>query len=931
MKKTKIKDITRNIRKNLVSWLAISIVMMIGCGVYFGAFFYADALEDTGEELFLATGYEDMDAIMYRGIRAEEIASLSELDGISDAEGTYLFKDLTAYAKDEKLSVTLVGLTERIGTAELLAGTYPAAADECALTSDTMEKYGIALGDSVRISAAEGLPEGFLKKESYTVTAEVAHADDYRTGYTNYMFLPQEAFDAGALDGMYTYVRIDADIPENVGTFDDAYFETLRPIADTLRGRLNEIGEKRTKELREKAEEQLEEKRGEFAAALADAEQELSSAEDEISSGESMLADAREQLAAAETALDQKEAELSNAERQYGMTLTGPRQELAAARNELADKKNELAEKETELSEAKEKLAEGRTSYQEKKSEGEAELADAEKEIGELDASVYVLLTRNEKDGFVSLKQMVDVLKRLATVFVAIFLIIGVVVVSSTLSIVIDAQKKQIGTMKAYGFRNGEIIAKYLTYGVSAAIFGMLLSILLCAVLERIIAHVIGGMFCREAPLFTFRGLDFAVFLIAEVLLAALVSAIVTYRSAIRTSAVDLMNGVSGEKKKRHQAGTGGKGTLYSRLIFRNMRSDLARVIASVIIVAGSCLMMGVGFTLYGAFNTMMSRSHAEEMHYELELYGGAEATEKTEEALRERLQSEGISFTEITKKETFYRYDDVQEMATVLALPEEVVPDYIELRDMDGKETGLPEGSDVLVQNRIAERQDVDPGAAIILYDSDMRAQETAVSGIFCNYYGRVLIVSEQGYEKIFGEAPAPNTFLVRAGERDPETIAEMIATDFPDYAITYEDRLPEGFSGLTKMYNALVVVMAGLSIIMSVFVLLNLVNIFVRRRRNELIIMGANGFSYRERIGYLLRETIMMIVCGLLGGVLVGAALTDFLVRTVEAADTTFNRSVSPTAWMIACLLEAGFAFAISAISFRAVKNLNFTDLTK
>ncbi len=96
-------------------------------------------------------------------------------------------------------------------------------------------------------------------------------------------------------------------------------------------------------------------------------------------------------------------------------------------------------------------------------------------------------------------------------------------------------------------------------------------------------------------------------------------------------------------------------------------------------------------------------------------------------------------------------------------------------------------------------------------------------------------------------------------------------------------------------------------------------------------MIIMGANGFSYPERIGYLLRETVLMTVLGLLVGILVGAGLTSFLVRTVEAADTTFNRSVSPISWGIACLLEAGFALAINAFAFRSVKKLDFTDLTK
>ena len=59
MKKTLLKETGRNIRKNLMSWIAIAVVTMIGCGVYCGVFFYADAMERDAQEYFIQTNYED--------------------------------------------------------------------------------------------------------------------------------------------------------------------------------------------------------------------------------------------------------------------------------------------------------------------------------------------------------------------------------------------------------------------------------------------------------------------------------------------------------------------------------------------------------------------------------------------------------------------------------------------------------------------------------------------------------------------------------------------------------------------------------------------------------------------------------------------------------------------------------------------------------
>ena len=93
----------------------------------------------------------------------------------------------------------------------------------------------------------------------------------------------------------------------------------------------------------------------------------------------------------------------------------------------------------------------------------------------------------------------------------------------------------------------------------------------------------------------------------------------------------------------------------------------------------------------------------------------------------------------------------------------------------------------------------------------------------------------------------------------------------------------------------------------------------------------MAVNGFSYRQRIGYLLRETVATTVLGLVIGMAGGWALTDYLVRIIEPTDAMFDRSIQPVAWIIACVIETIFALLINFFAFRRVKQYQMTDLTR
>jgi putative ABC transport system permease protein len=266
-----------------------------------------------------------------------------------------------------------------------------------------------------------------------------------------------------------------------------------------------------------------------------------------------------------------------------------------------------------------------------------------------------------------------------------------------------------------------------------------------------------------------------------------------------------------------------------------------------------------------------------------------------------------------------------------VISAPEEVYPEYLEVTDLRGKTAYTPSENGILVSNRISEKTGLKTGDAMQVCDEDYQPHTVTAGSVCRNYLGRNLYFSPEDYRSVFGEEPENNTFLVRVEHSARDTLREELKGKFPGLDLEYTDEIPTTLSGLKSTYNVIVYLMTALSILMPVFVLLNLVNIFVSRRKNEVIIMAVNGFSWAEQRGYLLKETVATTVSGLVLGIVGGYALTAFLVRIVESGDSMFVRSFNPKAWLFAAVVESVFALIINAISYRRVKKLKLTDIAK
>lgn len=84
------------------------------------------------------------------------------------------------------------------------------------------------------------------------------------------------------------------------------------------------------------------------------------------------------------------------------------------------------------------------------------------------------VLTRAENAGYVSFENDSSIISGVANIFPVFFILIAMLVCITTMTRMVDEERTQIGVLKALGFGNGAITAKYLLYAGSATLIGWL-------------------------------------------------------------------------------------------------------------------------------------------------------------------------------------------------------------------------------------------------------------------------------------------------------------------------------------------------------------------------------------------------------------------------------------------------------------------------
>ncbi len=1015
MKRTQFLDAIRNIQGRIVSFLSITITVIMGVSGLLCIFFIGSAMNSYASDYYRKYHFKDFDIVSSMGISDDNIQKLIEDPIIRDVEGNFIM-DGTMRFKDDTERVSLMSVTQRISIPTIVEGTMPEQPDECALDPEMMALLEITIGDQVTLAPIQQDMDKLLKERTFTVTGKFVHPDYTDKDDNEIVLLPEIAFDKEALSDGYLRAYIEIEMDDRYRKLLDPDYDSIIDSAeDHIRDLSAELSRDRSEEIKAKAWETYDQKKAEADdqlddgyKKLIDGEQELytqkHTAETKISGaledltgselkfsdglrqilqgeqqyqdGITQIENARAKLASVRAQLDQgyaqyqqyaaigsffsfllggydplasARAQLAAGEAQYQQGVAALNQKIADAdlpgasakidasweklkegRAKLDDSwiayEENCQEADIKISDGYARLEDGKTEYLDKKSEAMQKLEDGKKEVESIDESRFIVVNRNANAGYLQFFVSIRAINGFGLIFVPMFALVGCLVIYSTIAIIIDEQKRQVGALKAMGFRNGEIRNKYLIFGIGATLIGVLVGIALSLFLERVILNTINNKYNIGALPLRFIPVTAAIVCLGTLITAFFVVWI-SCRNLLKSTAVGLMNG-SEPAKRTLKKSSGRNRSLYSHLIFSNIVTEIPRVLMSMVIIIASVLLIGIGFSMRAAFNGAFDTQEHEIYRYDLliTLNEGADDKEKEKEkkALISLMNEQNISYLPVLYKAASYRTENGSGGFFILC------GDSDKLREYYDTSVDLPEHG-ILLPTKFMETNTFSDTQTMTIYDGKLGPYEAKIAGPYRFYVGYIAVMSPSAYEEIFDEAPEYTSYYCKGTEEQIRSIMSDLHKRIPSAVMKHKSSFAKTYDTTKNLFNMVALIMVLIAGIMTFMIVINLNSILVNRRMKELLIMKVNGFANKDLVGYLLRETILINVVGILIAIGLGVTMNPLLIQEIEPSIVMYIRSVSVFSWVSACVINIVFSVIINAISFRKVGKIPLMDITK
>lgn len=672
-------------------------------------------------------------------------------------------------------------------------------------------------------------------------------------------------------------------------------------------------------------------------------EEELKAQKIEILHLPQIIQESEEKIQKAQAELTQNEALLKNAKRELNKQNKNYETNKKTAQVELAKAKNTLNQAEKELVANEKKLVNAQEEADKKLQEAKEQIEKAKLKLEDIKKPEWYILDRNQNAGYVSYLQDADRIANIAEVFPLVFFIVAALTSLTSMARMVEEQRVQIGTLKALGYQKIQIASKYIIYASLATILGGSIGMVVCfKLLPEIVLDMYQMMYTIPIRVIEFD-IQYAIIGMLAAILCTVGATIYSCRKALKGSPASLMRPKAPKPGKRvfleKIPWIWSKLNFTKKVTARNLFRYKKRFLMTIIGVAGCTALIIAGFGLRDAIGSMIPTQYGKIFKYDMQVALKDNLTKKqTEEAYQKIAQIEEVQKSTKLLMQAIEITSKSNQQSIQLVVPQKVedLAEFIELQNRKlPKQKYQLNDQGVIITEKLAKLLEIKLGDTITLKNKEDIEKEVIVAGITENYLLHYIYMAPSYYESLYQEEVRPN--IVVAITKDlSETQEESLGK-----AILKEEEWVAGVSFLSVSTDIFEEVMENMILVVWILiiaagllafvVLYNLSNANITERIRELATIKVLGFYPKEVFGYIGKEMIILTIIGILVGIVGGAFLTTFIIKTCELDTLMFNPKIEMVSYLYGVIITSIFAGVVNIGTYFALRKINMIESLK
>ncbi len=883
------KIIRKSFLESKIRFISIILLIFLGTTVFIGLRVSGPDIAKTADRYYKKLHAADLAVISDYGITKEDQKELRVLQQRGEVEYGY-FQDSTI--KGTETGMRLFSLPKHISKYELVSGRFPEADNEIAVGITQKNRYEIGSTLSFQKKKGSILKRSVYKVVGYVKSAEIVSTEALGSAaagsgeLSGFGVLRKQAFHSN----VYSIVRI---------TFHD--LDRLVRNTPEYQQRLYQHKKQLEKLLRDNGTERL--------AAMK-------------RSMNKQTGQTVRKLKQIRIRLDVQKKQLSDMERVW--EFTGKKRGL------LLRKRKKILQKELQQFHKKERKA-------------ILKIRQRKDELNAIETVKYQVFTHRTlpgSDGVQAIDSTADGIQAVAAIFPLVLYAVAALVTFTTMTRYVQEERVHCGLLKSLGYPGAVLMLKYLCYGLTAAIIGVVFGIII-------------GTFCLPGALCnsllsstTLSKVRYEISwssILLSVLLSVICTVLPTFYVVLKESketAAQLLQPKPPTKGAKvlleHIPGIWKRLSFTGKVTVRNIVRYKQRMFMTVFGVVGSVMLLFAGLGIICSIQQTLEKQYGSIIRYDAVV--SLRNTQKEMETKnlskylnsRPDIKSAAIYLDSAEKEISGQR--DTQSVMMIAFNPQDQ-KHYFRLENLRGILMGLSD-SGICISQKLASLLRVSEGDTISLKGRDGIAYNYKIDCVFRMHIGHCVVMSKNYLQKIRKKFYVDNACLLQLSDRGTKKVMQ-VSSDLLKMenvaAVNQNTGVIRQFSAMSDSLVTVMIVLTILSLLLAVVILSNLTNMNISERLRELCTIKVLGFYQREVTMYIYRETVALTGIGILIGLFAGKLLHRLILFRVSPAAVLYPLKVKWYVYGVPVLTIIVVAALLGMIADYRLRKINMLDALK